>query len=162
MEAGEVKLRAVLRAVEVQEAKLLEERSRIEEVANQRRSVCAELENTRAKMVKDIQSLRVQSRLKSLQSGDGRSLGTVLAYEKRLNHELSNISAELQEKLKDSVAADGRLAMVDSEISGVRIEKKRIEKLIAARLANKRIIEVATEEDITDDINAYRRSRKDV
>ena len=79
----------------------------------------------------------------------------------RLSRELERVEVKARSAEKDLKSAVDRLELADAEIVALRVEKKRIEKLLDSRELSERVQSVAREEALTDEMNTYRRSKRD-
>lgn len=158
---NEKKLRALQKTFELDEQRILHERNDIDQVVDQRRRLVEEVQEQRSVLQEKLNKLRTEERAAALQTGNGQRLASTSRFEKRVEKELAEVEELVASREKELAAAVERFEATDAELVEVRIEKKKLERLLDKREFRERIRDEATQEALADEMNYYRNRRKE-
>ena len=161
MSGGDSKLRALQKKLGLQEEQLLLERNRIDEITKSRKAVADRLAEQVAALEAQLIDLRTKTRVQALHSGNGQQLAGISAFELRITQQLAGVTAKAAEANSDFAKAAERLEAAETDLLTIRVEKKRMEKLLDSRQLTERVKSDAREEALTDEMNSYRRPKRD-
>ena len=157
--ASDPKLLAVRKTYEVRESEVLEEHRRIEAIVDVRQRAVDEVAAEVAALTNQIGELRSKKRKDAFARGDSALLASIDEYERHLSREREKITRVLEERSKESESAKQRLEQSHAEVVAVRIELKKIDTLLEGRAHRSRVVEVAREEVLTDEMAFYRKPK---
>lgn len=153
------KLDTLLRSLELDERSILDEKAQVEKVYDERRAGFEDLQNQQAAISRKLEELQSRVRGAALRSGDVLGLGGIDTFRLRLTSEYEAIEPLLATAKKELESARNRMENVQEELIAVRIEIKKVEKVIENRLRSKRLTRAAAEESETDEMGFFRRKK---
>ena len=156
----EPKLKALQKTFEIEEQRSLVARQKIDRVVDQRNSVILKLHFKRDELLEKLHRLRGNDRIRAIQEGDGRQLASISRFLVRIEKKLAELNEVIASREKELLVARERLKAADDELIGLRLEKKRVERLLEKREFSERIRGQAHEEALTDEMSVYRRRKQ--
>jgi flagellar export protein FliJ len=153
------KLAALLKSLELEERSILDEKKQIEEIFEKRKASFETLEKELSGIVEKLDELKSRSRGTALRSGDVLSLGSIDTFRVRLTSQCEEIKPRVAKAKKELETAQIRMENVEDELVAVRIEMKKVEKVIENRLRSERLSKAAAEESEIDEMGFFRRKK---
>lgn len=153
------KLTALFRSYEMNEKELLVEYSKIEKVYSQRKALYESLQASMKQFEMTLLEIRTSKRSSALMRGDVQKVSLLLEKEKELQQKLSEIEVEIEKAYSELNSADDRIKFSQGELMEVRLEKKRLEKLLENRDNFSRSISEASDEIRIEEMSYSRRNK---
>lgn len=155
---GKEKLDTLKKSMEVGEKTLLKELVRVGEIYESREKDYQAVLNKEQEVVAKINDLSKNQRSDALNSGDSSRVVSIARYLKRLEKERLKISSILLEKEKNFLRAKERFSLLEEQLIEVRIEIKKVEKLIESKEKESRIRKEALVEQVMEDRASFGKS----
>lgn len=154
--AGDRKIAALLRSIDLDEQKIVAHRQSVQKITDERRQQYEALQAKEAHLKMRLAQGGAMLRDSSVQHGEVGQLAEWERFSKRLQKELEVLAPQLVESLKELQSAEQRLAVVDEELLEVRIERKRIERIMENRETQERLQNQALDEASSDDLSVFK------
>jgi len=151
---SQTKLNVLLKSLEIAEKQVVQEKLRIEEIADSRVAVLS-------KLIEERNS--IYARLEALSSGQKRNLvggsqtsspAQVQAFRKRLTKDLETLKPKIETADRQFKSARERLELAENELLEARIERKKVEKLLDSKIAREQVKHEMVEERIMEELNS--------
>jgi hypothetical protein len=153
------KLLALRKTHEVQEKEALEHQNKVDQVVTERRIAVAEVVEAISRIETRVAQLRGGQRGAAIAAGSGSQLSAISEFEKRLAKEKAALGAKLLECQNDLDRALQRLEFAQADLITVRVELKKIDRILDNRAERTRRADIAREEVQIEEMN-YGRRRK--
>jgi len=153
------KLIALLRSYEVNEKNILSDHLKIEKVYNERKDLQDSLESKKNNFKEKLIELRSIKRADALMSGDMARMSLLVGKESKIQKEIEDLEAQLIESSSDLELAKQRVDDSHQELIEIRLEKKRLEKLLENRENFSRSVSDASKEILAEEISYSRRNK---
>ena len=157
---GDNSLQSLLKTKSAAEREAVEEWSAVESVRAARERTLRELSMRRGKIAEEIQLTSTERRSRALKSSDGLKVVNVQAYLKRLHDELKQIDELIKSHQQELKRAAERSELAQTGVTDARIERKKIETVVANRESAQKIQDAAREELVTDEISQMLHGKK--
>ncbi|MCB0358054.1 MAG: hypothetical protein KDD44_00405 [Bdellovibrionales bacterium] len=131
MTDGDGKLESLRRATEVGEYEAVRYLRQVQDVVDAREVRVHELQESLGQLRRRVAMLKGEGTRQALQQGGGAASEHTFA--KRLAGDIAVLERELDERIRELRAAELRLRAAEDDVTSARIERKKIEKLIANR-----------------------------
>ena len=153
------RLVSLLRSYEAQEERLLEERSQIETILGRRQQQVALLRQERSRLEGEVKTYLGSKRREALAGGEGRTAVACTNWGKRMARELREVVEKQRVEEEDLARAAERSTQASQMLIEVRVEKKKIERLMEGRARAEKQREAAAEEIVSEEIAQALRRR---
>lgn len=158
--SADAKIQALFRSLEVEEKQLLKERAPIDEIIEQRTEVLEGLLDKKRGFLDKLEQGDRKLKSQSLRSGNIGALAEWERFAARLKKELAILEPDVKNAEKELESARRRLAEVDEELIAVRLERKKIERVIENREEKERIQTQALDEVSSDELSIYKNRKQ--
>jgi flagellar biosynthesis chaperone FliJ len=155
MERGN-KLTSLLRSREADEHEALQERMRVFKIFDDRLKALQEVEADCDRIRLQLKELESSGRRQALQSGDVRQVASVNDFSGVLRKKLAQLQGLLAERTEDFEKAKTRASLAEEDLVKARVERKKVETLIASQEKSKRIVDAALDESAQDEYSSQR------
>jgi hypothetical protein len=156
------RLASLLRTYEAEEERLLQEKSQIESVLSRRQQQVSQLRQERARLETEVKTHLGARRREALASGEGHLALACTNWGKRMARELEEVAEKQRVEEEDLTRAMERSHQAAQLLIEVRVEKKKIERLMEGRARVERQREAAVEEIVSEEIAQALRRRTEV
>ena len=153
---ADAKIQALFRSLEVEEKQLLKERLPIDEIIEKRTKSLELLLEKKQGFIAKLEEGDRKLKAQSLRSGNIGALAEWERFAARLKKELARLEPDVKNAERELVSAKQRLAQVDEELIAVRLERKKIERVIENREERERIQSQALDEVSSDELSIYK------
>ncbi len=143
---------AMKKACEFQEQRALRHLQEVEQVVSERQSIVDELQASLNLCRARVGELRGAGRRKAVFDQDVAQLHSIAEFVERLRQESIRIEGRLTERMKELERGKERAAIAEQEMITVRLEGKRIERLIQERNLQAVVRGSALEEAADDEL----------
>ncbi len=153
------KLLALRKSYEVQEGEARESYAQVEKVYEERLKVLQTHTELLAKIEKKIEDLKAKKGFHPWGRTKGATLESAAVFQQRLQKDKEPILKKIKEAQTEVDRAQVRLERAHEDLVEVRIELKKIDKIIGDRATRSQIKDAAREEISTEEMNFYRRRK---
>ncbi len=150
------KLNSILRSLKAEEVGVLKEKSRVEEIANTRKSTLDELEQAQGQLQSEIDQCLGKKKNSAVLSGDSQKVAGLNNYAIRLKEKFDEYTPKIKKASMDYEKALTRLQNYEKLLVEKRLEKKKIEKLMENQMSKDRIKREALVELDNDERSTYK------
>ncbi len=148
------KLEVLLRSLEVEERNSLEEKVRIEEIANTRVKVLSGLVEERTLLYSKLDDLS-QSQKRALVGGSRVvSSAEMQAFRGRLNKQIEELKVKIDKADEQYRLARERLELAENDLLEARIGRKKVEKLLDSKKAREQVKQEMVEEQLLEEYSS--------
>ncbi len=151
------KLSTLLKTREAAEEEAIRLLQHVAQVTEARRLIVEEIRKRRVELEEQHLGYTGARRMQALCVGRVQDVCSATSYAKRIQRSIKRLEGELAEREQELSQAVVRLAAAEEELTEARVERKKIESLIAKRDASERIQAHARDEAIADELNILRR-----
>jgi len=156
---SEKKLLALRKSYEVQEGAAREAHRAVETVHDERLALLREEEQALADVEERLRSLMGSQRASACAKGTGAALESVRIFRDRLQSEKEQVAKRVASAQKEVERSSERLEIAHDELLEIRIEVKKLDKILEDRALRSKIRDAAREEIVADEMNFYRRRK---
>ncbi len=153
------RLTSLLRARESGEKDALRLWQEVERIVAERRGIVDELRAKCASLTEKLRQSLDWRRISAMQQGDLNQLSALTGYGKRLSRELEHVEEELESRVVDLARALERAGIAERDFSEAHVERKRVEQLIEGQRQSKRVLAIAREELLQDEMQGTKKGK---
>ena len=151
------KLEAVLKSFDIAEKDCVRECQAISSLKEERTKkldqIVAQLQQTKGR-----EKQLYRDRREATSSGNLPHLAAISRYLRKLESEVSKLGALREEAVEDVKRAEDREKLAEQDLLEVRVQRKKIEQLMAKYQLDKEIIDSARDELIIEELTSYLKS----
>ena len=148
------KLEVILRSLEVEERGALEEKLRIEEIADARVKGLSGLVEERTVLYSKLDDLS-QSQKRALVGGSKAvSPAEIQAFKGRINKQIEELKVKIDKADEQYKLARERLELAENELLEARIGRKKVEKLLDSKKAREQVKQEMVEERLLEEYSS--------
>ena len=159
MERGK-KLASLLKSREAEEYQALQETMRIDKVLSEREKLLSKVEEQIGQILSQIQEIEGPARGEALQSGDATKVASLCDFVAILHKKVAKLQNLKQQRKEDLESAKSRMALAQEELLKARVERKKIETLMAGEERSRRLVDAAIDESEQDDLISHHHTNK--